>query len=34
MVANKVFGNDIKNKNITLFGMFNVPSICKTMVYG
>jgi len=34
MMANYVFGKKIKTHNITLFGLQNVPSICKINSYG
>lgn len=34
MMANYVLGKKIKTNNITLFGLQNVPSICKINAYG
>lgn len=34
MMANYVLGKKIKTHNITLFGLQNVPSICKINAYG
>ena len=33
-MAHKVLGNKIKKDNLTLFGLQNIPSICKTAIYG
>lgn len=34
MMANHVLGKKIRTHNITLFGLQNVPSICKINTYG
>jgi hypothetical protein len=32
--AQSVFGDDLKNKDITIWALFNVPYICKIIKYG
>lgn len=34
LIAQAVFGNDIKTKNLTIFSLFNIPSTCKVSIPG
>lgn len=34
LIAQSVFGDDIQNKNLAIFALFNVPSTCKVKVPG
>lgn len=34
LIASHVFGEDIKNKNLAIFSLFNIPSTCKVIVPG
>jgi len=34
LIAEHVFGQDIKNKNLCIFALFNIPSTCKVVVPG
>lgn len=34
MIANHVFGHDVKTKNLAIFSLFNIPSTCKVIVPG
>lgn len=34
LIANHVFGDDIKNKNLAIFSLFNIPSTCKVTIPG
>jgi hypothetical protein len=34
LIATHVFGDDIKNKNLAIFSLFNIPSTCKVIVPG
>ena len=34
LIAESVFGEDIKNKNLAIFALFNIPSTCKVTVPG
>jgi NAD/NADP octopine/nopaline dehydrogenase, alpha-helical domain len=34
LIAQSVFGEDLRAKNLTIFALFNIPSTCKTLVPG
>ena len=34
LIAESVFGEDIKKKNLAIFALFNIPSTCKVTVPG
>lgn len=34
LIAGRVFGKDIREKNLTIFALFNIPSTCKVSVPG
>lgn len=33
-MANSIFGKRLKEENITIFGLYNIPWICKIVTYG
>ena len=33
-MASSIFGKRLKDDNITLFGLYNIPWICKIFTYG
>ena len=33
-MANSIFGKRLREENITIFGLYNIPWICKIVTYG